>query len=120
MYISVCTWLYTSTVAVVDRAKAEYFSRLLPPPSSVSLSILCLSFPPSQDFSHHCKEINGKIMSVMDDMISRHLSKVLWTDYHSNSILTSSSPFPIFLHASVGGEVTSALCLIQDPHQTDC
>ena len=36
----------------------------------------CMLFYDLQDFNRHCKEINSKIITIMDDLISRHLNKV--------------------------------------------
>lgn len=88
-----------------------------------------------QDFSRHCVEINNKIITIMDDLISRNLFKVsrTHTATHSHTASACSPMFAIQNDRSVviqsllaifsvclvavGSKVSSALCIIQDTHQ---
>ena len=42
----------------------------------MGLGVIVGAAPDLQDFSCHCREINSKVMNIMDELITKQLAKV--------------------------------------------
>ena len=64
-------FLHTASDQILEVGKA-LGTRII----DMGLEVIVGAAPDLQDFSCHCREINSKVMNIMDELITKQLAKV--------------------------------------------